>query len=182
MECGGCGSGTEGGNVIIRNVTVHATGNSILVSGGGAGIGSSSNGVCGDITIKDAVIIATGGDYAAGIGMGYNYLNVNASIGDISITNSDVTAKGGNSAAAIGFSMSEPSLGSGTYRAGQITITTKDEAGFLSKLTPGVNYGTTPQRIGKGSYNITPTFLNTAGTGPWEGVVINGTAYLDGVD
>ena len=78
--------------------------------------------------------------------------------------------------------MSEPAVGSGTYRAGQITITTEDEAGFLSKLTPGMNYVTTPQRIGKGSYNVTPTFLNTAGTGPWEGVVINGTAYPDGVN
>ena len=78
--------------------------------------------------------------------------------------------------------MSEPAVGSGTYRAGRITITTEDEVGFLSKLTPSMNYGTAPQRIGKGSYNVTPTFLNTAGTGPWEGVVINGTAYPDGVN
>ena len=116
--------------------------------------------------------------------MGCNYWNSNsptASIGKITITDSDVTASGGYGAAAIGFSMSEPSSGSGTYRAGQITITTEDEAGFLSKLTPGMNYVTTPQRIGKGSYNITPTFLNTDGTGPWEGVVINGTSYQDGV-
>ena len=164
--------GTQGGDIIIRNVMVHATGggnNNV----GGAGIGSSTNGACGDITIEEA-----------GIGMGCNYWNSNsptASIGKITITDSDVTASGGYGAAAIGFSMSEPSSGSGTYRAGQITITTEDEAGFLSKLTPGMNYVTTPQRIGKGSYNITPTFLNTDGTGPWEGVVINGTSYQDGV-
>ena len=175
--------GTQGGKIIIRNVTVHAAGggnNNV----GGAGIGSSTNGACGDITIEDAVIVATGGDCAAGIGMGCNYWNSNsptASIGKITITDSDVTASGGYGAAAIGFSMSEPSSGSGTYRAGQITITTEDESGFLSKLTPGMNYVTTPQRIGKGSYNLTPTFLNTAGTGPWEGVVINGTSYQDGV-
>ena len=176
--------GTQGGKIIIRNVTVHAAGggnNNV----GGAGIGSSTNGACGDITIEDAVIVATGGDCAAGIGMGCNYWNSNsptASIGKITITDSDVTASGGFGAAAIGFSMSEPGVGSGTYRAGQITITTEDELGFLSKLTPGMNYVTTPQRIGKGSYNITPTFLNTDGTGPWEGVVLNGTAYMDGVD
>ena len=173
--------GTQGGDIIIRNVMVHATGggnNNV----GGAGIGSSTNGACGDITIEDAVIVATGGDCAAGIGMGCNYWNsTTGSIGKITITDSDVTASGGYGAAAIGFSMSEPSSGSGTYRAGQITITTEDEAGFLSKLTPGMNYVTTPQRIGKGSYNITPTFLNTDGTGPWEGVVINGTSYQDGV-
>ena len=123
------------------------------------------------------MIVATGGDCAAGIGMGCNYWNSNsptASIGKITITDSDVTASGGFGAAAIGFSISEPQSDSGTYRAGQITITTEDESGFLSKLTPGMNYVTTPQRIGKGSYNITPTFLNTAGTGPWEGVVRTG--------
>ena len=176
--------GTQGGNIIIRNVTVHATGggnNNV----GGAGIGSSTNGACGDITIEEAAIVATGGPCAAGIGMGCNFWNSNSptgSIGKITITDSDVTASGGYGAAAIGFSMSEPSSGSGTYRAGRITITTEDESGFLSKLTPGMNYVTTPQRIGKGSYNVTPTFLNTDGTGPWEGVVINGTSYQDGVD
>ena len=176
--------GTQGGNIIIRNVTVRAMGGEGYQNVSGAGIGSSTNGACGDITIEDAVIVATGGDCAAGIGMGCNYWNSNsptASIGKITITDSDVTAKAGDFAAAIGFSMSEPAVGSGTYRAGQITITTEDEAGFLSKLTPGMNYVTTPQRIGKGSYNVTPTFLNTDGTGPWEGVVINGTAYPDGV-
>ena len=176
--------GTQGGNIIIRNVTVHATGGSNS-NVGGAGIGSSTNGPCGDITIEDAVIVANGGDCAAGIGMGcnnWNHTSPTASIGKITITDSDVTASGGYGAAAIGFSMSEPNAGSGTYRAGQITITTNDEAGFLSKLTPGQAYGTTPQRIGKGSYMVTPTFLNTAGTGPWEGVVINGTAYTDGYE
>ena len=175
--------GTQGGNIIIRNVTVHATGGRESSNVSGAGIGSSTNGACGDITIEDAVIVATGGDCAAGIGMGCNYWNsTTGSIGKITITDSDVTASGGYGAAAIGFSLSEAFSGSGnTYRAGQITITTEDESGFLSKLTPGMNYVTTPQRIGKGSYNSTPTFLNTAGTGPWEGVVINGTAYPDGV-
>ena len=175
--------GTQGGNIIIRNVTVYATGGRESSNVSGAGIGSSTNGACGDITIEDAVIVATGGDCAAGIGMGCNYWNsTTGSIGKITITDSDVTASGGYGAAAIGFSLSEAFSGSGnTYRAGQITITTEDESGFLSKLTPGMNYVTTPQRIGKGSYNSTPTFLNTAGTGPWEGVVINGTAYPDGV-
>ncbi|MBO8468045.1 MAG: fimbrillin family protein [Bacteroidetes bacterium] len=153
----------------------------------GAGIGSSTNGACGDITIEDAVIVATAGPCAAGIGMGCNYWNSNsptASIGKITITDSDVTASGGYGAAAIGFSLSELFSGSGdTYRAGRITITTEDEAGFLSKLKPGMapGFSLTPQRIGKGAYNFTPTFLNTAGTGPWEGVVINGTSYQDGV-
>ena len=176
--------GTKGGNIIIRNVTVNATGG----KAGGAGIGSSSNGICGDITIANAVISATGGDYAAGIGMGCNQLNSEspaAGIGKISITDSDITAIGGIYAAAIGFPISETISGKGTYRAGQISITTGNEDVFLSKLqsggTDGVTTITPPQRIGKGSYNYTPTFLNTDGTGPWEGVVINGTAYPDGV-
>ena len=64
--------GTKGGNIIIRNVTIHATGGEIINSAGGAGIGSSSNGTCGDIMIANAVIFADGGDYAAAIGMGCN--------------------------------------------------------------------------------------------------------------
>ena len=160
--------GTQGGNIIIRNVTVHATGggnNNV----GGAGIGSSTNGACGDITIEDAVIVSTAGPCAAGIGMGCNYLNsTTGSIGKITITDSDVTASGGDCAAAIGFSMSESLSGNGdTYRAGRITITTEDEAGFLSKLKPGINHGfsLTPQRIGKGAYNLTPTFLKAPARG-----------------
>ena len=170
--------GTKGGNIIIRNVTVNATGGKAIYKyvAGGAGIGSSSNGICGDITIANAVISATGGDYAAGIGMGCNQLNSEspaAGIGKISITDSDITAIGGIYAAAIGFPISE-------------TITTGNEDVFLSKLqsggTDGVTTITPPQRIGKGAYdNSTTTFLNTAGTGPWEGVVINGTSYQDGV-
>ena len=181
-------SGTKGGNIIIRNVTVNATGGKAIYAAGGAGIGSSSNGICGDITIANAVISATGGDYAAGIGMGCNYLNSEspaAGIGKISITDSDITAIGGIYAAAIGFPISQTIAGKGTYRAGQISITTGNEDVFLSKLQPGGTDGDTtitpPQRIGKGSYKYTPTFLNTDGTGPWEGVVINGTSYQDGV-
>ena len=182
--------GTKGGNIIIRNVTVNATGGKAIYNyvAGGAGIGSSSNGICGDITIANAVISATGGDYAAGIGMGCNYLNSEsptAGIGKISITDSDITAIGGIYAAAIGFPISQTIAGKGTYRAGQISITTGNEDVFLSKLQPGGTDSDTtitpPQRIGKGSYNYTPTFLNTDGTDPWEGVVINGTAYPDGV-
>ena len=161
--------GTQGGNIIIRNVTVRAMGGEGYQNVSGAGIGSSTNGACGDITIEDAVIVATGGDCAAGIGMGCNYLNsTTGSIGKITITDSDVTASGGYGAAAIGFSLSELFSGSGdTYRAGRITITTEDEAGFLSKLKPGMapGFSLTPQRIGKGAYNLTPTFLKAPARG-----------------
>ena len=180
--------GTQAGNIVIRNVTIHATGGSIDDIGGGAGIGSSCNGTCGDITIENAVVTAMGGCCAAAIGMGCNYNNSDlyaASIGEITITNSDVTATGGMWAAAIGFPFSEQHLGAATYRAGKITITTADEATFVSKLKSGeaMPLGSPPQRIGKGAYAATtPTFLNTDGTGPWEGVVINGTAYADGYE
>ena len=179
--------GTQGGNIIIHDLTVHATGGNIINTGGGAGIGSSTNGACGDITIENAVIIANGGQYAAGIGMGSNYYNSSlptASIGNINISDSYVTARGGLGAAAIGFSMCESLLGNGTYRAGKITITTGDEVGFLSKLTKGSGdgYETAPQRIGKGAYTTPSSFKNTDGSGPWEGVVINDTSYPNGKD
>ena len=53
--------GTQAGDIVIRNVTIHATGGSIDDIGGGAGIGSSCNGTCGDITIENAVVTAMGG-------------------------------------------------------------------------------------------------------------------------
>ena len=130
--------GTQGGNIIIRNVTIHATGGELSSNAGGAGIGSSSNGTCGDIMIANAVIFADGGEYAAAIGMGCNSVNVDfpaASIGAITITNSDITANGGYAAAAIGFSACYTQGGPATYCSGKITITTDDLDKFLSCLT-----------------------------------------------
>lgn len=182
--------GMKGGNIIIRNVTIHATGGEISSNTGGAGIGSSSNGTCGDIMIANAVIFATGGDYAAAIGMGCNSYNDNfpaASIGAITITNSDITANGGYAAAAIGFSACYTQGGAATYCSGKITITTDDLDKFLSCLTLDQGYlgdRIAAKKIGKGQqWPLTPsTFRNTDNTAEWEGVVINGTEYKDGVD
>ena len=181
--------GTKGGNIIISNVKIHATGGDISNIAGGAGIGSSSNGACGDIMIANAVIFADGGEYAAAIGMGCNSVNVDfpaASIGAITITNSDITANGGYAAAAIGFSACYTQGGPATYCSGKITITTDDLDKFLSCLT--LNQGNllnkiAAKKIGKGQQWVNPsTFRNTDNTAEWEGVVINGTEYKDGVD
>lgn len=186
-------SGATAGNVIITNVTVNATGggkNSHPYYLGGAGIGSSSSGNCGDITITDAVINANGGDYSPGIGLGYAN-TTSPSIGKITITNSDVTAKAGYYASAIGLPYSEGVAGAEPdYKVGQIIITTDNLETFLSKLTTGgtanPSFATYAQRIGVGSHvNInmySPSILNQDGSGPWEGVVINGTAYPDGYE
>ena len=91
----------------------------------GAGVGSSSNGLCGDITIENAVVNATGGYASAAIGMGCNFYN-SPSIGDITITNSNVTATSGYYAAAIGYSLCFTNSGGGTYCFGKITITTDE--------------------------------------------------------
>ena len=168
---------------------IHATGGEISNTAGGAGIGSSSNGACGNITIEDATISATGGYTAAAIGMGCNSVNVDfpaASIGAITITNSDITANGGYAAAAIGFSACYTQGGAATYCSGKITITTDDLDKFLSCLT--LDQGNlmnkiAAKKIGKGQQiSFAPsTFRNTDNTAEWEGVVINGTAYSDGV-
>ena len=180
--------GTTAGNVSIDNVTINATGSGESYQHiSGAGIGSSGSGNCGDITITDAVVNANGGVYSPGIGMGYGDTS-QPSIGKITITNSDVTAKAGDFAAAIGLPFTESATGmSPDYKAGQIIITTDNLETFLSKLTAGSTVSSTyfeyAQRIGKGSHNKnnTPSILNQDGTGPWEGVVINGTTYQDGV-
>ena len=182
--------GTKGGNIIIRNVMIHATGGEISSTAGGAGIGSSSNGACGNITIENATISATGGYTAAAIGMGCNSFNDNfpaASIGAITITNSDITAKAGNRAAAIGFSACFTDGGAATYCSGKITLTTDDLDRFLSCLTleqGGLLDKIAAKKIGKGQqWALNPsTFRNTDNTAEWEGVVINGTEYKDGVD
>ena len=182
--------GTKGGNIIICNVTIHATGGEISSNAGGAGIGSSSNGACGNITIENATISATGGYTAAAIGMGCNSFNDNfpaASIGAITITNSDITAKAGYRAAAIGFSACFTNGGAATYCSGKITITTDDLDRFLSRLTleqGGLLDKIAAKKIGKGQqWALNPsTFRNTDNTAEWEGVVINGTEYKDGVN
>ena len=182
-------SGATAGNVIITNVTVNATGGGKRQPYlGGAGIGSSSSGNCGDITITDAVIKANGGAWSPGIGLGYGN-TTSPSIGKITITNSDVTAKAGDYASAIGLPYSEGMSGAvPDYKVGQIIITTDNLETFLSKLTAGgtanSSFATYAQRIGVGSHGNTyfPSILNQDGSGPWEGVVINGTAYMDGVD
>ena len=180
--------GTVGGNITIGNVTIHATGGSGNSAFGGAGIGSSGSGNCGDVTIADAVIVANGGDYSSGIGMGYGNTS-QPSIGKITITNSDVTAKAGRYASAIGFSYTESVVNpTPDYRAGQIIITTDNLETFLSKLTAGgtahAEFAAYAQRIGVGSHAIPypPSLLNQDGSGPWEGVVINGTTYADGYE
>ena len=180
--------GTVGGNITIGNVTIHATGGSGNSAFGGAGIGSSGSGTCGDVTITDAVIVANGGDYSSGIGMGYGNTS-QPSIGKITITNSDVTAKAGRYASAIGFSYTESVVNpTPDYRAGQIIITTDNLETFLSKLTAGgtahAEFAAYAQRIGVGSHAIPypPSLLNQDGSGPWEGVVINGTVYADGYE
>ena len=182
--------GTKGGNIIICNVIIHATGGEISSTAGSAGIGSSSNGACGNITIENATISATGGYTAAAIGMGCNSFNDNfpaASIGAITITNSDITAKAGYRAAAIGFSACFTDGGAATYCSGKITITTDDLDRFLSCLTleqGGLLDKIAAKKIGKGQqWALNPsTFRNTDNTAEWEGVVINGTEYKDGVD
>lgn len=180
--------GTTAGNVSINNVTINATGGSGNSAFGGAGIGSSGSGNCGDVTITDAVIMANGGDYSSGIGMGYGNTS-QPSIGKITITNSDVTAKAGRYASAIGFSYTESVVNpTPDYRAGQIIITTDNLETFLSKLTAGgtahAEFAAYAQRIGVGSHAIPypPSLLNQDGSGPWEGVVINGTVYADGYE
>lgn len=164
---------TAGGDIIIGNVTIDATGatstdwlgNSAY---GGAGIGSSGPGCCGDITITNATVTAKGGYNSAAIGMGNSPISStpeNIKMGNISITRSEITATSGKGAAVIGFSFTfySPSAVTG----GTITIVTDESADtFLSRLTltdRGATGGTylPPYKIGKGGYSpdrVTVTF------------------------
>ena len=170
----GAGIGSSnGGNIIIRNITIEAQGNSLyhymgLAQGGGAAIGSSGPGYCGDITITDATITAIGGHYAAAIGMGYSLEgseDSNLKMGTIRISNSIITAQGGEGASAIGF----PYLNlQQSPTAGEIYIETKESSNtFLNRLT--ITSG--KFKIGKGSFNDYNSFYGTDG-GTWPGVTL----------
>lgn len=105
----GAGIGSsDGGNIVIENVSIDATGGTgnqtvTPYHSGGAGIGSSSSAHCGDITISNAVITATGGKGAPGIGMGAGKSASAPRMGNINIKSSTITATGGLRASAIGF-------------------------------------------------------------------------------
>ena len=181
MGSGNAGAGigsSNGGNIVISNVTIEATGSTWnhFVSGqygGGAAIGSTVPGYCGDITITDAVVNATGGYMAAAIGMGGSIpdsYNPDLKIGKIDIRNSVITAKGGDGASAIGFASMESASLSSAY-AGEIYIEmTETSSAFLNRLTiSNGNY-----KIGKGYYYYTGrmTFYNQDGSGTWPGVTL----------
>ena len=180
-ENAGAGAGigsSNGGNIVISNVTIEATGGtwnhySGQTNGGSAAIGSTVPGYCGDITITDAVVNATGGYMAAAIGMGGSLsdsYSPDLKIGEIDIRNSVITATGGFGASAIGFASTNDMFLSSAY-AGEIYIetTTETSSAFLSRLTiSNGNY-----KIGKGSYYTgRMTFYNQDGSGTWPGVTL----------
>ncbi len=177
---GAATSATAGGDIIIENVTIDATGATTTDEDenplhGGAGIGCSGPGCCGDITITNATITAKGGYHSAAIGMGYSaFLSTseNSKMGNISITRSEITATSGSGAAVIGFAYTD------TYQlevtGGTITIATDESADtFLSRLTIGDRGATggtylPPYKIGKGGYSpdiVTVTFGGVTLTG-----------------
>lgn len=173
----GAGIGSSnGGNIVISNVTIEAEGNTYShftgpQFGGSAAIGSSVPGYCGDITIDNATVTATGGYWAAAIGMSgclYDSYYPDLKIGKIHISRSVVTATGGEKASAIGLAcMEDPSLSS-AY-ADEIYIETDEtSATFLGRLTSSGNF-----KIGKGNYySGRMTFYNQDGSGTWPGVTL----------
>ena len=186
----GAGIGSSnGGNIVIRNVTIEAKGNTYShftghLSGGSAAIGSSVPGYCGDITIDNATITAIGGYWAAAIGMSgciYDSYYPDLKIGEIHISRSVITAQGGDGASAIGLACMDDPFLSSAY-AGEIYIGTDEtSAAFLGRLTSSGNF-----KIGKGYYHSDRmTFYNQDGSSAWPGVTLkasDGTqTSLDGI-
>ena len=173
----GAGIGSSnGGNIVIRNVTIEAKGNTYShISGpqygGSAAIGSSVPGYCGDITIDNATITATGGYRAAAIGMSgclSDSYYPDLKIEKIHISHAVITAQGGDGASAIGLAWMEDLFLSSAY-AGEIYIETDETStAFLGRLTSSGNF-----KIGKGKhYSDRMTFYNQDGSGTWPGVTL----------
>lgn len=174
----GAGIGSsDGGNIVIENVSIEATGGTGNKKGdpdsGGAGIGSSSSAHCGDITISKAVITATGGKGAPGIGMGAGWSASTASMGNININSSTITATGGLYASAIGFPNSRYFDIPKNITGGTINIETEESSEtFLSRLTCdlGTSNNLTIHKIGKG--NQSGAIYRGLDGGEWPGVVL----------
>lgn len=177
----GAGIGSsDGGNIVIENVSIEATGgtgNQTVTPyySGGAGIGSSSSAHCGDITISNAVITASGGKGAPGIGMGAGKSASAPTMGNINIKSSTITATGGLYASAIGFPDVSCFDIPKTLIGGTINIETEESSEtFLSRLTcdlGSIQNMTEPiYKIGKGSQSIS-SYKGLDG-GEWPGVVL----------
>ena len=177
----GAGIGSsDGGNIVIENVSIDATGgtgNQTVTPyySGGAGIGSSSSAHCGDITISNAVITASGGKGAPGIGMGAGKSASAPTMGNINIKSSTITATGGLYASAIGFPNVSCFDIPKTLIGGTINIETEESSEtFLSRLTcdlGSIQNMTEPiYKIGKGSQSI--SFYKGLDGGEWPGVVL----------
>lgn len=177
----GAGIGSsDGGNIVIENVSIDATGgtgNQTVTPyySGGAGIGSSSSAHCGDITISNAVITATGGKGAPGIGMGAGKSASAPRMGNINIKSSTITATGGRRASAIGFpneycfDYSKVT----TLTGGTINIETVESSEtFLNRLTCDLGTSNTIiiYKIGKGDI-LWFNYIGLDG-GDWPGVVL----------
>lgn len=177
----GAGIGSsDGGNIVIENVSIEATGgtgNQTVTPyySGGAGIGSSSSAHCGDITISNAVITATGGNGAPGIGMGAGKSASAPRMGNINIKSSTITATGGLRASAIGFpneycfDYSKVTILTG----GTINIETVESSEtFLNRLTCDLGTSNTIiiYKIGKGDI-LWFNYIGLDG-GDWPGVVL----------
>ncbi len=177
----GAGIGSsDGGNIVIENVSIEATGGTgnqtvTPYNSGGAGIGSSSSAHCGDITISNAVITASGGKGAPGIGMGAGKSASAPTMGNINIKSSTITATGGLYASAIGFPNVSCFDIPKTLIGGTINIETEESSEtFLSWLTcdlGSIQNMTEPiYKIGKGSQSI--SFYKGLDGGEWPGVVL----------
>lgn len=177
----GAGIGSsDGGNIVIENVSIEATGgtgNQTVTPyySGGAGIGSSSSAHCGDITISNAVITASGGKGAPGIGMGAGKSASAPRMGNINIKSSTITATGGLRASAIGFpneycfDYSKVT----TLTGGTINIETVESSEtFLNRLTCDLGTSNTIilYKIGKGDI-LWFNYIGLDG-GDWPGVVL----------
>lgn len=156
----GAGIGSsDGGNIVIENVSIDATGgtgNQTVTPyySGGAGIGSSSAACCGDITISNAVITASGGNGAPGIGMGVGERASAPTMGEIHIKFSTITATGGYLASAIGFPNTQYFNSRTTTLTGGIIHIEMSENSetFLGRLTCNLDNSSnvTIYKIGKG--------------------------------
>ena len=137
----GIGGGLQmsGGNIIINEGTITATGG-LYAAGIGSGGGYYHAASFGNITINGGTVTAIGGEYGPGIGSGFA-LYSETICGDITISGGTVTATGDYSSAGIGSGYAfEAWSGCGDITISGGTVTAKSGYGAAAIGTGFSNY------------------------------------------
>ena len=171
----------NGGNIIIQDGIINASG--CMYGMNGAGIGSAVHSTCGNIEIQGGTVTATG---SPGIGAAARYDNYGA-CGDITISGGTVTAIGGTNSSGIGTEY-VGECGNILISGGTVTATGGNYgsgigAGHFGKVgNITITSGVTKVRATKGGDAPHSIGIGVGGSSSCGTITIGGVVYWNGSD